>query len=97
MSDFARSLVEQITALARRIRNLELSTYIYADQPTDPVNEVAVTGLTGTVTYYTEPVSLLPKAVVNWGWSKPNNPDDPVVDYFVSVTRSTDALSLIHI
>lgn len=89
-TDIIKSLTDQIRELVRRVRDLELSTYIYAKEPDTPATEVTVTGLAGAVTYYVEPVSLLPKAVVAWTWNTPNNPDDPVVEFWISVTRSTD-------
>ena len=87
---FTTDLVEQIRELARRIRNLELSVYVYGRQPDDPPMDLTIADPTAAVTYYTEPVSLLPRASVLWSWQTPTSQDDPVAAFFVSITKSTD-------
>ena len=87
---FTTDLIEQLRELARRIRNLELSVYTYGRQPDAPPSDLTIANPTGTVTYYTEPVSLLPRASVLWSWQTPTSQDDPVASFFVSITKSTD-------
>lgn len=87
---FTADLIEQLRELARRIRNLELSVYVYGRQPDSPPVDLTIANPTGVVTYYTEPVSLLPRASVLWSWQTPTSQDDPVVAFFVSITKSTD-------
>lgn len=85
-------LQDIIRSLLTRVRNLELSTYSYGAQPDVTPSALTITGLAGVITYYTEPETGLPKASVLWSWSAPAaTEDDPVVDYMVSLTRSTDA------
>ena len=91
MGDITNNLIDTIKELARRIRNLELSVFTYGEQPDSPPSEAAITGLTSSVVYYTEPTTLLPRATATFNWTKPNTPDDPVVSYYVSVTRTGDA------
>lgn len=87
---FTADLVEQIRELARRIRNLELAVYVYGRQPDAPPSDLTIASPTSAVTYYTEPVSLLPRASVLWSWQTPTSQDDPVAAFFVSITKSTD-------
>ena len=91
MGDITNNLIDTIKELARRIRSLELSVFTYGEQPDSPPSEAAITGLTSSVVYYTEPITLLPRATATFNWTKPNTPDDPVVSYYVSVTRTGDA------
>lgn len=94
MGDFSKTLFDQIRDLARRVRNLELANFTYGSQPSTPPEDLTITNLAGNVTYYVEPISLLPRAVVQWSWSKPSvdsEDTDPVVDFMVSITRSTDS------
>lgn len=86
-------LVAIIKSITNRLKNLELATYSYGKQPDSPPVNLTVTNLAATVTYYTEPVTGLPKALAQWSWTAPSaNSDDPVVDYMVSLTRSTDVV-----
>ena len=87
---FTADLIEQLRELARRIRNLELSVYVYGRQPDTTPSDLTIANPTAAVTYYTEPVSLLPRASVLWSWQTPTRQDDPVASFFVSITKSTD-------
>ena len=114
---FTSDLIEQIRALANRIRNLELSVYSYGSQPSNPPTSLVITNLQGVVAYYTEPNSLLARASVQWSWQAPSaggalpepdpeedppppapdpdpdppdEPDDPISHYMVSITKTTD-------
>ena len=69
---FTSGLIEQIRALANRIRNLELSVYSYGSQPSNPPTSLVITNLQGVVAYYTEPNSLLARASVQWSWQAPS-------------------------
>lgn len=91
MTNTVESLFEIIKDLHNRIRNLELSTYVYGNQPDTPPATMTPTGITGTITYYLEPITGIPKASITWAWTAPaGESGDPVVDYRVSLTRSTD-------
>ena len=91
MTNTVESLFEIIKDLNNRIRNLELSTYTYGNQPDTPPATMTPTSITGTITYYLEPITGTPKASITWSWTAPSGESgDPVVDYRVSLTRSTD-------
>lgn len=90
MADFVQTLTDQIQTIFKRIRALELSVFSYGQQPNTPPAVLAVTSLTGTTTYYVEPVTGLPRALVTWTWTAPSSDDDPVATYMVSITRSID-------
>lgn len=91
MSSFADDIIAQFKRLGERIRNLELSVYAYGKQPEAPPVSLAVGSLTGTPSFYVEPVSLLHRGAIQWTWQAPTSQDDPISHYMVSVTRSTDA------
>lgn len=91
MSGFTDDVISQFKRLAERIRNLELSVYVYGKQPDEPPLDFAVDSLTGTTSFYVEPVSLLQRGSIEWTWHAPSTQDDdPISHYMVSVTRSTD-------
>lgn len=80
-------LYKIIDDLQRRIKALELGQFTYGTMPADAAATLTISGLAATVSYINDSLGN-PIVNVAWGWSTINNPDDPVVDYFVSATDS---------
>lgn len=91
-----QDLADIINELRQRIYALELASYTYADPSQAGRSDLNITGLTGNVAYYLDG-SGNQRAEVTFSWTAPATPDpdnlaaDPVVDYMMSITRSTDA------
>ena len=88
------SEIEIIRILERRIARLERLLTSTVDPTVG--DGPAITGFSGTATYSVANITGLPTALVTWTWTKIPTPTvgdldpDPVVDYFLSVTLTTD-------